>query len=527
MEEKWLKKLHTAGRLKELRMQGITKRWVINILGVIALFFVIVFVVSAFTIRAYYYNAVESILNSGASTTATNYFSGRLDSGSSLEASAADFIDSFSYRDKTTIWIINNAGGVVTSSSGFAVEKVRMPDYEEALVADTVRARYVGHITEDGEKCMAVTRIIYSGDGEPMGAVRVISSLEMIDRQISTIVLLIFLALVLIFAVILYSNLFFIRSIIIPVQEINQTTKKISQGDYSVRIEKKYNDEIGDLADSINQMAEDISATDKMKNDFISTISHELRTPLTSIKGWGETLAFAENDNEDEITRKGLQVIVHEAGRLEGFVEELLDFSRLQSGRMKLRLAPTDIFAELDETVFTFRERAMREGIELKYSIPDLPAPANADANRLKQVFMNILDNALKYSRAPAKIFVKAEFAKKGGQDYVKIAVADQGCGISKENLPHVKEKFYKANMSVRGSGIGLAVTNELVELHGGTLEIDSEEGTGTLVTIYLPINSAPSKKDLAQQPQTAETREVDQSMELRGNNANAGEKNA
>ena len=153
----------------------------------------------------------------------------------------------------------------------------------------------------------------------------------------------------------------------------------------------------------------------------------------------------------------------------------------------------------------------MREGIELKYSIPDLPAPANADANRLKQVFMNILDNALKYSRAPAKIFVKAEFAKKGGQDYVKIAVADQGCGISKENLPHVKEKFYKANMSVRGSGIGLAVTNELVEL----------------VTIYLPINSAPSKKDLAQQPQTAETREVDQSMELRGNNANAGEKNA
>lgn len=188
-------------------------------------------------------------------------------------------------------------------------------------------------------------------------------------------------------------------------------------------------------------------------------------------------------------------MIVHEAGRLEGFVEELLDFSRLQSGRMKLRLAPTDIFAELDETVFTFRERAMREGIELKYSIPDLPAPANADANRLKQVFMNILDNALKYSRAPAKIFVKAEFAKKGGQDYVKIAVADQGCGISKENLPHVKEKFYKANMSVRGSGIGLAVTNELVELHGGTLEIDSEEGTGTLVTIYLPSTVPPAKR--------------------------------
>ena len=484
MEEKWLKKLHTAGRLKELRMQGITKRWVINILGVIALFFVIVFVVSAFTIRAYYYNAVESILNSGASTTATNYFSGRLDSGSSLEASAADFIDSFSYRDKTTIWIINNAGGVVTSSSGFAVEKVRMPDYEEALAADTGRARYVGHITDNGEKCMAVTRIIYSGDGEPMGAVRVISSLEMIDRQIGTIVLLIFLALVLIFAVILYSNLFFIRSIIIPVQQINQTTKKISQGDYSVRIEKKYNDEIGDLADSINQMAEDISATDKMKNDFISTISHELRTPLTSIKGWGETLAFAENDNEDEITRKGLQVIVHEAGRLEGFVEELLDFSRLQSGRLKLNPTKLDLVAELSDAVLMFTERARQENIQLNYDEPMDILPIMGDANRLRQVFVNILDNALKYSDAGDSITVLVQVA----DNKATILIQDTGIGIAPEDLPKIKTRFYKANATRRGSGIGLAVADEIVSMHNGTLTLDSKEGVGTTVSITLPL---------------------------------------
>ena len=171
-------------------------------------------------------------------------------------------------------------------------------------------------------------------------------------------------------------------------------------------------------------MAEEISTTDKMKNDFISTISHELRTPLTSIKGWGETLMLGTDDSVDELTRKGLQVIVKEAGRLEGFVEEL------QSGRMNLRLAKTDLFAELDETVFTFRERALRDGIEVKYSIPEVPAIANADANRLKQVFMNILDNALKYSRSPSKIFVKAEFTKLDNQNFVKIAIADQGCGI-------------------------------------------------------------------------------------------------
>lgn len=121
MEEKWLKNC-IQPRLKELRVQGITKRWVINILGVIALFFVIVFVVSAFTIRAYYYNAVESILNSVRPPRRPITFP-PTGQRQFLEASAADFIDSFSYRDKTTIWIINNAGGVVTSSSGFAVEK--------------------------------------------------------------------------------------------------------------------------------------------------------------------------------------------------------------------------------------------------------------------------------------------------------------------------------------------------------------------------------------------------------------------
>ena len=319
------------------------------------------------------------------------------------------------------------------------------------------------------------------------------TTLNEVDRQIVGICILIGFVFIVILAIIVLSNLYFIRTIIMPVQEVNNATKLIAQGNLNVRIEKKYNDEIGDLADNINTMASEISAADKMKNDFISTISHELRTPLTSIKGWGETLTLGNQDNVDELTKKGLQVIVKEAGRLEGFVEELLDFSRLQSGRMQLRLAKTDILAELEETLFTFRERAIREGYEVRYSVPEIPSVADADANRLKQVFMNILDNALKYSRPGSKIFVKAEFIKKDDKDFVQIAVADQGCGISAEDLPHVKEKFYKANMSVRGSGIGLAVTNEIVNLHKGTLDVDSVEGKGTLVTIRLPLCQPPA----------------------------------
>lgn len=504
------KKLHIP------ELKGITLRWIINILGVIAVFFIIVFIISVSAIKSQYYSNVESILRSGASTSAVSYFSSNLEAGTSLEQSAADFIDSYSYKDKTTTWIIDSDGQVILSSSGFAVEKQDMPDYNQAMADNSGSGKFIGKLNT-GEKVMAISRIIKDPRGNIAGAVRVMASLEQVDKQLYKMIFFIILGLLVVFSIIIFSNLFFIRSIIIPVQEINETTKKISQGDYSVRIEKKYNDEIGNLCDSINSMAEEISTTDKMKNDFISTISHELRTPLTSIKGWGETLTIGADQNVDELTRKGLEVIVKEAGRLEGFVEELLDFSRLQSGRMNLKLAKTDIFAELDETVFTFRERAMREGIEVKYSIPEMPAIADADANRLKQVFMNILDNALKYSRAPSKIFVKAQFIKLEGKNFISIAIADQGCGISKEDLPHVKEKFYKANVSVRGSGIGLAVTNEIVNLHGGRLEIDSEEGKGTLVTIYLPVENIPSDNELQDMASANDDREINEGMEMKG----------
>lgn len=482
-----------------VKAEGITRRWLINIIGVIAILFIIAFIVASFTIKTYYYNSVENIVNSAVSDSAVSYFTKNVANGNSLQTSAAEFIDSYSYKDKTTLWVIDDSANIILSSSGFSIGKQNMPDYEEALKSPDSSAKFVGEM-DNGQKVMAVTKIIKNSDGVSIGAVRAITNIEQVDNQVATFCLLIAVCLILVMIIIVFSNSFFIRSIITPVKEINEATKLIAQGNLDVRIEKQYNDEIGDLSDSINTMATEIAAADKMKNDFISTISHELRTPLTSIKGWGETLTLGNQDNVDPLTRKGLQVIVSEAGRLEGFVEELLDFSRLQSGRMTLRLAKTDILAELEVTLFTFIERAIREGYDVKYSIPEIPSVANADANRLKQVFMNVLDNALKYSRPGSKIFVKAEFIKKEDKDFVQIVIADQGCGISKEDLPHVKEKFYKANVSVRGSGIGLAVTNEIVNLHGGHLDIDSIEGKGTLVTIQLPVESIQNVQNNSEQ---------------------------
>ena len=259
----------------------------------------------------------------------------------------------------------------------------------------------------------------------------------------------------------------------------------IADGNYDARIDHYlYKDEVGELCEAINNMAEKIKMSDKIKNDFISTVSHELRTPLTAIKGWGETL-LQIGETDPALLQRGMGVIISESSRLNGIVEELLDFSRMQSGRMSLKIEKMDVLAELDETVFAFKDRAMREGIDLVYTAPNLPAPMDGDSDRIKQVFVNILDNALKYTKQGGKILTVADIA----DDKITITISDSGCGISAEDLPHVKEKFYKTNMTVHGSGIGLAVVDEIVRMHNGTFDIDSVLGKGTTVTISFDID--------------------------------------
>ena len=230
----------------------------------------------------------------------------------------------------------------------------------------------------------------------------------------------------------------------------------------------------------------ELSANDRMKNDFISSVSHELRTPLTAIKGWAETLADMGGEVDPEMLAKGMRVITSETERLAGMVEELLDFSRIQSGRMKLVKDRMDVIAELSEAVLMFEERARHEGKRLIYNEPDQFASFMGDRNRLRQVFVNIIDNALKYSDRGDTVTVRASVS----ESQVDISVADTGIGIREEDLPKIKEKFFKANSTRRGSGIGLAVADEIVSLHGGTLDITSKENVGTRVTIHLPLGN-------------------------------------
>jgi signal transduction histidine kinase len=258
-------------------------------------------------------------------------------------------------------------------------------------------------------------------------------------------------------------------------------------GDFSVRIENDSDDEIGELCTAINHMADELSTAEAMKNEFISSVSHELRTPLTAIKGWAETLML-DGDTSPDTMKKGVGVIVNETERLQQMVEELLDFSRMQNGHFTLQSAAMDVLAELGDAVLIYSEKARKETKEIIYDEPEMLPFVFGDKNRIRQVFINVIDNAVKYSSAGDRITIKAYESG----DNVVVSVKDTGVGIKQSDLAKVKTKFYKANHTRRGSGIGLAVADEIISMHGGTLSIDSEgEGLGTTVTITLP-----AKKD-------------------------------
>lgn len=468
-----------------MRTGGITKRWIMNTLSVIILILVIVNVCASVFIKNYYYEMAETTIDSKVQRSAVqSFFNNYTNSNEELFAEGArEFAESFGYSYLMDVWVIDNKGSVLVSSAGFSVnDSAGMADFEMAKSAENGTGMWTGR-NSNGEKIMAKTFTILNSDGTLAGAVRLIVSLEDLDSQHIFYTLFIMVLCIVALALVAVSGIFFIRSIVRPVARINDTAKLIAKGDFNARVESgNNNDEISELCDTVNYMSEEIARADRVKNDFISTVSHELRTPLTAIKGWAETI---RDIGDQEMTEKGIDIIISEADRLYNIVEDLLDFSKMQSGRMVMRAEPVDIIDELDSAVSVFNDRSKRDGITLIYNSPDITAPMSADRNLIKQVFANILDNAFKYTKSGGRVAV---FAERAGDNLV-VSVADTGCGISPEDLPHITEKFYKANMSVRGSGIGLAVVDEIIRMHNGKLDIASSQGRGTVVTIFLPLD--------------------------------------
>ena len=462
---------------------GLRRRWLFNTVGVLcALGLVCVLLVTA-VFAAYYYSNVQADMRNRAETT-TEFFADYVNQNyNEYYQSCITYAQTFEDRDMLELQFINIYGRLVSSSYGpWAGASPTTPEIREAVDSRSIRP-YVGKDPTTGERIIAMSSPMIYSNGEVIGVLRFVTSTRRIDMNIIRVGMVSTVALLVVMAVVLLSSGYYIRSILMPVAEITEKAKLIASGSYGIQIKRRYDDEIGELADTINEMSSKIAQNEKMQAEFISSLSHELRTPLTAINGWSETLLA--DDTLDEDSRRGMKIISREAKRLTEMVVDLLDFTRMQDGRMTLTVEPADIRAEFEDTVYMYGSRLAQDGIKLHYldnddDIPEIPC----DPKRLRQVFLNILDNAAKHGGEGKRI--EASIHEENG--YVVIRIRDYGPGIPEDEIPLVKKKFYKGSSKARGTGIGLAVCDEIVEMHGGTLTLENAQGGGTLVTVRIPV---------------------------------------
>ena len=467
---------------------GITRRWLRGSLLLTVLLVLLVEGMFVYSFSRNYYNSVQQTMVRRFSS-----INGQLKmyTGDTAQKTAANrsvalrrMVEQFSDKDKYEFMLLDGYGGVIASSSGTGADGIVVQDdFEKAQDApDGVGVAI--YRTTSGEMVMAVCSLVpYAA--EDVAAMRLVTSLTLVQEQLKSAFIISIIVVAAILGFTVTSGLYFVRGIVVPLGQVERTAASIARGELDVRlpVTGDERDEVDRLRGTINQMAEGLEETERMKNEFISSVSHELRTPLTSIRGWVETLRTLD-DPTDENYRKGLEIINNETARLYNMVEELLDFSRLQNGRLKMECCPLDLVAELTDAVLFCEARIQREGLLLAYSEPEEMIPVYADPDRLRQVFINILDNAIKYSAPGGRITVKIW----QGEYKAFIEIIDQGRGIPPEDLENVKTKFYKGSNSVRGSGIGLALVDSIMTALDGTMDIKSTLGRGTVVTLGLPI---------------------------------------
>jgi signal transduction histidine kinase len=464
------------------KLSGLRRRWIGNTVGVVcALGLVCVLAITAVFAASYYYN-MESDMRYRARTTMDFFADYLYQDYDRYYQTCINYAQNFEDRNTIELQFMNADGGIIASSYGrWAGQSPATPEIGEAVTTRDI-STYVGRDHMTGERIMAVsTPVIYS-NGEVVGVFRFVTSTKLMDRQILWVALFALLGLIIVALPVLLSSSYYIRSILRPVAEITEKAKRIAGGAYGIQIQTRYDNEIGELADTINEMSAKINQNEKMQAEFISSLSHELRTPLTAITGWSETLI--DNDTLDAETQRGMKIILRETRRLTEMVVDLLDFTRIQEDRMTLNVEPTDIRGEFEDTVYMYSSRLSQDGIKLQYLDNDEDIPEiTCDPKRLRQVFLNILDNAAKHGGEGNRIEASIHYET----GFVTVRIRDFGPGIPEDEIPLVKKKFYKGSSKARGTGIGLAVSDEIVAMHGGELILDNAPGGGTLVTVKLP----------------------------------------
>ncbi|MFE8702058.1 sensor histidine kinase [Cytobacillus sp. FJAT-54145] len=287
----------------------------------------------------------------------------------------------------------------------------------------------------------------------------------------------------------IYLGTILVQRLTNPLKQMKDAAERVSRGDYSVKIQRNSNDEIGQLAEAFNHMSSSIQKEDERKKEFLANVSHELRTPISYVLGYSDAMLTGVVKKEEE-HQKYLQLIHREAGRMERLVGDLLDLTKLDTQEYRLDKMPLPLAQLVEDATQKYIPIMKEKGLTFSLQLdPDIIV--NGDEGRIEQVVQNIMDNALRYTELGGiTITLQRE------SNECILMVKDTGIGIPEEDLEKIKHRFYRVNKARTrldgGTGLGLAITDKIVHLHGGKLLIDSIQGKGTTVEITLPVIDVP-----------------------------------
>ncbi len=475
---------------------GIRTRLVITYVGLVFVITALAAVLLYTWVNSYYRANIEDLLDTHASSF-TRFFGQYVGERADLHSVAQELATTFAANVPARVQIYGPNGEWWGDSTLQAIPVGAVP--EEGLPPE-VHSVLTGGETEPagpaaGQMHVAVPLLL---QGQPVGAVRLSVSLQTVQTTLRNIAWALALGVLVATAAAAALGYALARTVVGPLAELTRVAEAMGQGNLNLRAHKRLDDEIGRLAETLNRMAHDLGELDRLRNEFIASISHELRTPLTSIKGWVVTLqdmlpgeVEGRSLNPEEL-RPGLELIDTETDRLSGLVEELLDFGRLESGQLRIRPGALDAGALLRSLAMQMLPRAERQGIDLRAESPPALPAVHADRDRLRQVIINLIDNAFKFTPTGGSVLLTAQ-AVGGG---VEISVSDTGPGIAPADLPRVTERFYRGQGSALtpGTGLGLAIATAIVRAHGGRLRIDSEVGRGTAVHVWMPVTGGAAR---------------------------------
>ncbi|KAB2337076.1 cell wall metabolism sensor histidine kinase WalK [Cytobacillus depressus] len=455
--------------------KGIKKRLVWSYLLLIIFTVVLYESIILTALHSYYMGGVKQALRDQGSMFST-FYEQYFEAGR-LEDQAEQLLKQYNFNIAAQVQMIDVDGSVIANTiEQGPLNLSTLEDVKAGLNGTT------GYWTGDNgsERLLAVTQPIFV-QNEPIGTIRFITSLDYLQSVFlkNTLHLAGIGAIVILLAALM--SYFVASTITKPISEITGAALQMASGKFTIIIPKKKDDEIGKLAETLNFMAREVEKHEQLKNEFIASISHELRTPLTSVKGWAVTL---HSMTDDEMFKEGLEIISNESDRLNVMLGDLLDLSSLSTGKVEYKFTLVDLPKLVEEVAGQLLPRAKRQQVELiTLSIPE-QLIVRLDRNRMKQVLINLLDNALKFTPQNGQITMALEQTK----HLTIIEITDTGKGIPPEDLPVIKKKFYKGRFREAGTGLGLAICQEILKAHNGNLELKSEVGKGTKAIITLQV---------------------------------------